>query len=406
MELHTKKTIIHLDLDSVFVIKTDLDKIVFGLFKYAYGKGFIPPYIFTANTSIKDNNYLGVLKNNNVRLLDEPPTDVDVLFSGKWKSSLSHLMMIQNMPIFTPIPNSRACVYIDWDNIQVSYDYVVPLLAGIKNFVHNIKVHETYEFYVFLHSKVSTIIKELLRKTGANIITIIKDKCNSGDDEILGFIRVNTRPGDSICVASGDRDFSSMMVEYVRHSYNVFLLYNKQAMYTFKHNRHWLGSIDVKSLKGVDTKTDISDKSGQSQKLIPKTKPCKFYNLDVCNTDSCSFLHICGVCGRNHIARDFHVGVTILKNTICKKYNNNECSYNNITCDYLHICIKCKSQHSYVNCKHIVMYCPLCNITMDSNKEYVIHHISPTHLNRIHTITKIYEPPVIQHADKNHILVI
>ena len=69
----SKPTKIHLDLDSIFVIKTDLDRVVFGLFKYATGKGFTTPFIFTANTSVQDNSYLGVLKNNNVRLLDEPP---------------------------------------------------------------------------------------------------------------------------------------------------------------------------------------------------------------------------------------------------------------------------------------------------------------------------------------------
>jgi hypothetical protein len=408
-----KPTKIHLDLDSIFVIKTDLDQVVFGLFKYASGKGFKPPFIFTANTSVQDNSYLGVLKNNNVRLLDEPPSaeDVDILFAGDWKKSLNHLMLITNMPIFTKIEKSRACVYIDWDNIQVSSEYISALLEGVNRFIHDIKVHKAYEFYVFLHNKVSKSVKQMMKKFGVHVINIIKDKSKSGDEEIFRFIRRNTRPGDSLCVASGDRDFSSLMVEYVMNSYNVFLLYNKQALYTFKHNRHWLGSVDVKSLEGVGSKTDTSDRSlSQSQKTMYKTKPCKFYNLDVCNAVSCSFLHICGVCGRPHKMKDFHPGVTVMKNVICKKYNNGTCNKKPSDCDYLHVCIKCKKSHRYINCKYMVMYCPLCKVNMDSVEKYVMHQFDPTHLARISAVKKIVEPIQTDQQesppDKNHVLVV
>ena len=408
-----KFTSIHLNLDDMFIIKTDLDKIIFGLFKYAMGKGFGPPFIFTANTSIQDSSYLGVLKNNNVRLLDRPPSgdEVDIMFSSGWKNTINHLLMIINMPIFTDIEKSRVCVYIDWDNIQVSHDYIIAFLEGINNFIHDIKVHKLYEFYVFLHNKVSTNVKQVFKKYGANIINIIKDKTKSGDEEIFRFIRRNTKQGDSICIASGDRDFSSIMVEYVRNSYNVFLVYNKQALYTFKHNRHWLGSIDVKSLKGVGSKTDFSVKQPGSNKVTYKTKPCKFYNLDICNAVSCSFLHICGVCGRPHKMKDFHPGVTIMKNIICKKYNDGTCNYNNINCDYLHICIKCKNSHRYINCKYIVMYCPLCRITMDSARSYAIHQIDPVHMERINAMRKVLEQIkadkfILSSHDRNHVLVV
>ena len=408
-----KPTKIHLDLDSIFIPKTDLDRVVFGLFKYGEGKGFKPPFIFTANTSVQDNSYLGVLKNNDVRLLDESPNveDINILFADDWKKSLNHLMLITNMPIFTKIEKSRACVYIDWDNIQVSYEYIPALLEGTNSFIHDIKVHKIYEFYVFMHNKVSTNVKNIMKKFGVHIINIIKDKSKSGDDEVFRFIRRNTIPGDSICVASGDRDFSSLMVEYVRNSYNVFLLYNKQALYTFKHNRHWLGSMDVKSLEGVDSKTDMSNKSlSHIQKTIYKTKPCKFYNLDICNTVSCSFLHICGVCGRPHKIKDFHPGVTIMKNIICKKYNNGTCNKKACECDYLHICTKCKQPHRYINCKYIVMYCPLCKVTMDSTEKYIMHQVDPAHLERIRVVKKIVEPMKTDKLeppqDKKHVFVI
>jgi hypothetical protein len=183
----------------------------------------------------------------------------------------------------------------------------------------------------------------------------------------------------------------------------VFLLYNKQALYTFKNNRHWLGSTDVKSLDGVDSKPD---KPQHTQKNTPYTKPCKYYNLNICNTDKCSFLHICGVCGRNHKSRDFHPGITTIKNIICKKYNNETCNYNNIDCDYLHICMKCKKQHTYVDCKYIIIYCPLCNITMNSTKEYITHHIDPIHLKKLNILTKIAEPYSSPVSENRHILVV
>lgn len=401
-------TKIHLDLDDIFIIKTNLDKIVFGLFKYASDKGYKIPFIFTANTTIKDNSYLGVLKNNNVRLVDKPynEKDVDILFSGDWKKTTGQLLLIRNMPIFTKLHESRACVYIDWDNIQVSSNYIDAFIKGINDFINEIKVHKTYEIYTFLHNKISNNVKKLLKDLGVNIINIIKDKPRCGDEEMFGFIRKNTRPGDSICIASGDRDFSSLMVDYVRNSYNVFLIYNKQSYYTFKHNIHWLGSTDVKSLNGVESKKDTSYKhsSFQNQKLTYKTKPCKFHNLDICNAVSCSFLHICGVCGRPHKMKDFHPNITIIKNIICKKYNNGSCNYNAIDCDFLHICIKCNKPHPQYKCDNITPYCPLCNINMDSNKSYIIHQLDTTHLKMVEALKKIVKSEG-KDRDSNHILI-
>lgn len=402
-----KRTHIHLDLNSFYIQKTDIDKIVFGLFKYATGKNLGPPYVFTANITTDDNSYLGVLKNNNVQLVDEPFTEdvVDILFNNSWKrTAKNQLMLITNMPMFSKIDDSRACVYIDWDNIQVSIDYIKSFIDGLTDFIHNIKVHKKYELYVFLHNKISKNIKEELKKRGLHIIIIIKDKSKSGDEEMLRFIRRNTLPGDSICIASGDRDFSSLMVEYVRSSYNVFLVYNKQAIYTFKHNKHWLGSIDIKSIDGVDSKSS-EQSSDQLLKKQQKNKPCKFYNLGVCNTIGCTFLHICGSCGRNHKMQDFHPGVMYIKNTICKKYNSGYCPYTNQTCDFLHICLKCKQQHEYINCKFIVMMCPLCEISMNSNEEFIIHTLSAEHIKKVDVFKKILDVKNAKNA-KNHVLVL
>ena len=86
------------------------------------------------------------------------------------------------MPIFST-GKSRACIYIDWDNIQVSIINIPAFLRGIQTFIHDTKVHESYSTYVFVHNKVSTAVKDALRENGANIILIIKDKAKSGDEE-------------------------------------------------------------------------------------------------------------------------------------------------------------------------------------------------------------------------------
>lgn len=376
------KTSIHLNLDSLFIPKTDIDKLAFGLYSYAVDKGLKGPYIFTANITTNDNSYLGILKNNNIHLVEEPKS-ATIVFDKKWKKSLQHLLLIQNMPRFNA--NSRACIYIDWDNIQVSSEYIKAFITGTKSFIDNTKVHVLYKIYVFLHNKISSTVKQIFRDLGVDIVLIIKDKTGCGDEEILRFIRKNTCEGDSICIASGDRDFSSLMVEFVRNKYNVFLIYNKQALYTFKHNTHWLASIDIKDIKGVNSKPS----EPKSQK-ISKTKPCKFYNLDVCNAVSCTFLHICGICGRPHKMQDFHDKATNIKNTICKKYNLGVCVYNRIDCKHLHICSKCKKSHAYTECDYIIMYCPICKNTMNNTKDYIEHQMNRLHQSRIKKLSLLY----------------
>jgi len=304
---------------------------------------------------------------------------------------MRRLLIVPNMPV---VSNSatRACVYIDWDNIQVSNDNITPFLLGINKFIHDVKMHRSYITYVFLHSRISPIIKETLRRNKANIVLIVKNKSRNSDEEIIRFIRRNTTPGDSICVASGDRDFSPLMVEYVHNMHNVFLVYNTQALYTFKHNHHWLGSADCRNF--IKTKPKVARDTKKYG-----TKPCKYYNLDRCNTVSCSYLHICGICGRPHKMQDFHAGATILKSTVCKKYNMGICTRTPMHCDHLHICSRCKQPHPYTQCKFIIMYCPICNILMKSSAGYVQHHLGQTHVKKLNIIKRIMTP-------KKHVLII
>lgn len=398
MDTTQKKTQIHMDLNSIPILKTEIDKITFGLLKYAQRIQLDPPFVFTATITTKDISYLGVLKNNDVQLLNEIPENTDILFDKDWKClTKNQLTLVTNMPIFSKVKRSRACIYIDWDNVQVSVNYIKPLLKGTIEFIHNTKVHEEYCIYVFLHGKISDNIRSTLKQNGAHNIVIVKDKFKNGDEEMLKFIRRNTIPGDSVCVASGDRDFSALMVELVRNSYNVFLIYNQQALYTFKHNKHWIGSTNIKSINGVCYK-----QSQEQPKKICKKKPCRFYNIDICNTINCNFLHICGFCGRSHKMQDFHPGVMFIKNVICKKYNNGRCPHTNLSCEYLHICVRCKLRHQYMDCKQLTMVCPICKVQLSSNEQYIRHVVDPSHVKKVNVFKKLLnEPP-----QSNHVLVV
>ena len=392
-------TRIHLDLIKVKVSKTDIDKITFGLFKYAHNKNLLPPYLFTATTSTTDVNYLGVLKNNGVQLIDEMPNDVSIIFDGADSNPSSNdLMMMSNMPAFSKISVSRACTYVDWDNIQVSVDRISDLFKGMASFIHSTKVHVLYNFYVFLHTKTAESVRAELKRCGAVAVSVVKDKSKNNDAEMLNYMRRNTSVGDSVCVASGDRDFSSLMVEYVRNYYNVLLVYNKQAIYTFKTNKHWLNSIDINALLPKTLLTDTIRRSPKSE----KTKPCKFYNLNSCSSIECNFLHVCGACGRDHRIVDFHAAQTSIKTTICKKYNEGKCKYNQISCEHLHMCARCKRQHAECDSRRGAMFCPVCDVTLKTSKEYVLHLMDEHHVNRMDMLKKI----LTDVRPSNHILVV
>jgi hypothetical protein len=387
-------TRVHIDLVNIRIKKPDINKLAFGLCKYVQGKRYAAPFIYTATSKSKDTSYLGVLKNNNILVVDTPPSkeSIDVYVSpetGWGDQSIRQLLMVTNMPSFSSggLPVSRMCIYIDWDNIQVAVEYIPMLINGIAEFVESVKTHDKYVTYAFLRSYTSTKVKEALRRLGVNIITTVNDKPCSGDGEMIRFIQSNVKSGDSLCIASGDRDFSPTMVDYARLAYNVFLVYNKQAMFTFKHNRHWLSSINVKNIKGVGTRAN----KPQKVKLF-STKPCKFYNMSTCRSIRCKFLHMCGVCGREHKAQDMHHGNVFIKNNICKKYNDGTCPYNRLDCTGLHVCAKCKKPHPYYECSVSSMFCPLCNYVTSDTSNYIKHMLSDRHTSRIEKIRTISKP--------------
>ena len=55
----------------------------------------------------------------------------------------------------------------------------------------------------------------------------------------------------------------------------------------------------------------------------------------------------------------------------------------------LHICKKCKGDHSYINCKHMILYCPICKINMKSVQEFILHQFDHIHIKRVHCLKKI-----------------
>ena len=230
--------------------------------------------------------------------------DVDILFADAWVSRVSELIQSTPTPSATAIKMSRACIYIDWDNIQVASRYIPMFIKGISRFIRSKKAHDKYNFYVFLHNKIPTCIRQIFRNNKSIIVNIIKDKTKSADDEMFQFIRQNTTSGDSLCIVSGDRDFSAPMVDYVRRLHDVFLIYNTQALDTFKNNTHWLGSIGVEKIKGIRFSSMVKPQRTPQNKQ-QNTKPCKFWNLSICAKINCSFLHVCGVCGMNHKSKRF-----------------------------------------------------------------------------------------------------
>ena len=397
-----KKTRIHIDLDSLDIIKTDIDKVSFGLFKYAKNKGLQPPYIFTSNCLSKDTSYLGVLKNNNIRLVDDKPlktSNIDIIYDSSWGISCrKSISLTENIPILSSGNLPNVDIYIDWDNMQVSLEFIKPFIIGIKKFIEDVKMHNNYDIFSFVHDKISVNVKKELKSNGVNIVNIIKDKSRCGDEEIMRFIRENTKQEDSLCIVSGDRDFSPLMVEYVRNSHNVFLVYNKQALYTFKNNKHWLSSKNIKNIEGVGTR--LHQHSSNYIKKKENSKPCKFYNLDNCNTIGCKFLHICGFCGRNHKIKDFHPEIKYIKNTICKKYNNAVCPLTRISCDFLHICTKCKKDHPHVECDFGKTQCPICLVDINSKYEFILHMIDDSHIKKSNTVKRfIYKNRQINKSD-------
>lgn len=397
---------IHINLDSINVPKIDIDKLAFGLLQYAKSKKMPSPYKFTANTSSKDINYLGVIKNNSIRLIEKTSLEDYKLDKGNMilydscvdKLTKKQIMLYTNMPIIHELNLSRACVYIDWDNMQVSLEFIKPFILGITKFINDTKIHNKYEIFSFVHNKVTVNVKEELKSNGVNIVNIIKDKSRCGDGEIISFIRENTKKEDSVCIVSGDRDFSPLMIEYVRNSHNVFLIYNKQALYTFKNNKHWLSSKNIRDIEGVGIRTQQRITNNKKKE---NSKPCKFYNLDNCNTIGCKFLHICGFCGRDHKIKDFHPKIQYMKNIICKKYNNNMCLNTRITCDFLHICQKCKKYHPLDECDLNKIQCPICLVEINSKKEFILHMIDDSHIKKINIIKRFIDT---NQLNKNNIV--
>tara|TARA_A100001015_G_scaffold183909_1_gene204633 strand:+ start:447 stop:1130 length:684 start_codon:yes stop_codon:yes gene_type:complete len=197
-------------------------------------------HYFTANITTKDIQYLSILKNNNIRILDEQPQKkIDILIDNKFTEELDKLLTIDNIFQLTYSNSNIAQIFIDWDNIQVSYNNIESLFTNIKkqfNTTHNFTTHN---FYVFLSTTTTNRVRNVMKKLNIYIINIIKDKSRNSDAEILRIIQDNLLPQSTICIASGDRDFSPLMVNCVRNNHNVVLIHNRQAIQSFKNNKHW-----------------------------------------------------------------------------------------------------------------------------------------------------------------------
>lgn len=365
------RTRIHLDIasfkkDDAIISKKNISSLVYGLFKHALKNSYYPPYYFTATCSSDNISILGNLRNNNVQIVENIPDDVDFCFNATWSKLLFSQL---GMEINYPVDNAtRACIYVDWDNIKVSLLIIPKFISALKEFVHNRKMHNTYLIYIFIPFQTSQEIKNKLSECGVDIINLVKDKTFNSDAFMIQYIRRNTQALDTLCVVSGDRDFSPIMVEMVHNLHNVFLVYNVQAIYTFKNNKHWLKGIDIKSIlteSGINLPMGSSDRikklyetysrsSGKSNKKHVHTKPCKYYNLgNKCRNhglnEGCKFLHVCGYCGDDHPLCSAHGSLKqySLKNTVCDYYNSTKgCKFSANECKCLHVCKICNKQCS------------------------------------------------------------
>lgn len=369
---------IHLDLISLDVPKQKIDETVFKAYKLAEEKGIKPPYLFTA-CSPKDPIYRNVLKDNNVFILESKNKEIKEC--AMVVKSLSEVG-ISNIPIFENV--NRACIYVDWDNVQVPSSEIEHIFSKMRKFIQSNKIHKNYMTYVFVNDKTKDDVKKCISEIGGRLVLTSKGK-TSGDEEIIRFIEHNTAPLDTICVVSGDRDFSAMMVKMVHKKHNVFLVYNRQANPLFKNNVHWISSANIDSFKRT-----ASMKKCKIKHL--NIKPCKFFNLSSCKESKCGFLHVCGVCGRNHKSSIFHPGVKTLKSIICKKYNTVGCMFGGIECGYLHICMKCKKSHSYLECSFNSLKCPLCVENFADMREYILHVLGTKHTKKIRVLKRILYP--------------
>lgn len=380
---------IHMNLNSIHIEKNDIDKASYAILQYAFNKKYKPPFYFTANITTKDIQYLSILKNNNIRILDTQPQKryINILIDNKFTEKLDKLLTIDNIFQLTHSNSNTAQIFIDWDNIQVSYNNIEQLFTNIKKQFNTIHNFTSYEFYVFLSTTTSKKTKSLMKELNIYTINIVKDKSKNSDIEIIRSIQENIKPYSTICIASGDRDFSPIMVNYVRNKHNVILIYNKQALISFKNNKHWTKSIDINNLI---IKTEHKIKKQDKCKRIYKTKPCRFYNLYKCNSINCSYLHVCGHCGGNHKMSEYHPEETKIKNIICKKYNMGICQHSNENCDFLHICKKCKGYHSYIDCNYIIMHCPICKVHMTTIKDFIKHQFNTVHIKRLNCLKKIF----------------
>ena len=379
-------------IENIQIPKTQISDLVFGLASYAKSLGKSPPFKITATLENYDPKYLGVIRDNNISIVDEQPK-ADLEYSNISKHKIKQIMNLEN--IGKRVESKRVCnCYIDWENIQFCREDITKMLSAVMQYVNGIMSHEIYKIYVFLgvSKKSQSIKKYFILPTSPPhsklfFINIIKTKTKTCSLDISNFISNNIKSLESACIISGNRDFSSLMISLSHCDHNVFLIHNSQSISTFVSNKHWLGSVCVDSL--------IIRKPKSSIKIFKKSKPCKFFNQGTCNfsSDECPFLHICDTCGFVHPST-IH-SVRKKKKAICTNYNKGCCSMDRISCDYLHICITCQEPHS--DCSE-PRTCWLCGDVFYNNIEYMYHMIGETHNRKLAKLKEIIAP--------SHVLVV
>ena len=79
-----------------------------------------------------------------------------------------------------------------------------------------------------------------------------------------------------------------------------------------------------------------------------------------------------------------------IKNIVCKRFNENICPIDKTSCDYLHICVKCKKNHSYLDCTLVSIRCPICDVNLLTMKDYITHILSKYHCKKVSSLRRIF----------------
>lgn len=134
------------------------------------------------------------------------------------------------------IERKPILMYIDWQNINVPVEYIENFIQGIKEWAISCVAAEIRKIKIFLDRNAPNeiIIKKLVQHK-IDIIYFDAEKKQAADAKLTMSLHDDLR-GDlyTVCIVSGDQDFSPQLVRTIKLGHQVLLIYNYQARESFK----------------------------------------------------------------------------------------------------------------------------------------------------------------------------